>query len=509
MRSILAVVTGRLRDGTPRPAPPPSTTPRPLAAPASAPVGALLGALLFLAGACGGETEIDLRVDRSSISAGGIEFATITAAAYLAGDRVGSGTQIDFETTAGSFADNTSTTTVSKSTDGSGVATVKLYSGPSAGSATVTATFYDETTGLSATSSLTVSFTTPTGTSSPVDGTFRLTCDAVNIGALREPMPDIKVTCKLTAQTSKGVSIPASALKPLFLTEAGSFTPKKDDYTGEQVFIYSPKGGGSTPRDLPPEQALNEPSHTDKNGKVRNPRDGLATLVAVVDGEEAFTDVNGNGKYDQGEPFTDAAEPFVDVDDDDTWDPDEKYLDVNQNGQWDRANAVWDGKTKIMALHKILWTGRLDNGPATSRIDRLSTSIPSGGKLTLKAYVLDANMNPVAAFQKNQDYLEWSLTSGGDAASNDNTTPALDNELGFSFDKAASTERKRWRLLANSFTPKSFEFTVEDGYPTDTDPATNFSVTATVYSTPGPGADGYFLNQLTEPIADKVDGTCD
>ena len=465
--------------------------------------------LALLASACGGETEIDLRADPRSISAGGIEFATITAVAYLTGDRVGSGTQIDFETTNGSFDQAGSTTTISQSTDSSGVATVKLYSGPSEGSATVTATFYDDTSGLSATSSITVSFTAPTGTSNPVDGTFRLTCDAVNIGALREPMPDIKVTCKLTAQTVKGVVIPASALKPMFLTEAGSFTPKVDDYTGEQVFIYSPKGGGSAPRDLPPEPELNEPTYTDKNGKVRNPRDGLATLVAVVDGEEAWNDVNGNGKYDQGEPFTDTAEPFVDVDDDDTWDPDEKYLDVDGNGKWDRANGVWDGQTKIMAINKILWTGRLDNGPSTSRIDRQGTDIPSGDELTFKAHAVDANMNPVAAFQENQDYLEWTLTSAGDATSSDNTTPSIDNELGFLFDKAASTERKRWRILANSFTLRSFEFTVKDGYTADTDPATGFSLTATVYCTPGPGADGYFLSQITEQLTDKVDGTCD
>jgi len=458
---------------------------------------------------CAGDTEVILDVDRSSISAGGIDFATITAKAILSGDAVGAGVEVSFETTAGSFDGASSLTSTTASTDGGGKASVKLYSGPSEGSATVTATFYDETSGQSATSSVTIQFTAATGAKSPVDGTFRLTCDAVNIGALREPVPDIEVTCDLSALTRAGVTIPASALKPTFLTEAGSLTPKIDVYTGEQVFIYSPKGGAAAPRDLAPDTSLNEPSRTDNNGKVRNPRDGLATLVAVVDGEEAFTDTNGNGAYDQGEPFVDAAEPFVDEDDDDEWDPEEKYLDTDNNGRWDRANGKWDGQVKIMAIYKILWTGKLDNSTSTSRIDRLSSTIADGGKLELKAYVLDANMNPIAGFPDNQDYLEWALTSSGDASSNDATTAALDNSLGFSFDKAALTERKRWKILANSFTPRAFAYTVEDGYPGDTDAPTTFSVSATVYSTPGPGADGYYMTQLTEVITDKVDGTCD
>lgn len=470
---------------------------------------AALAVIVALGVGCAGETEIVLRADRQSISAGGIDFAVLTATAYLMGDPVAAGTSIDFATTGGSFDASSEVTTFNSAADGGGSAQVKLHSGPAAGSATVTASFSDSATGQYADASITIKFTPATGSKTPVDGTFRLTCDAVNIGALREPIPDLLVTCNLAAQTRTGETIPASALAPTFMTEAGSITPKQDEYTGAQIFIYSPKGGASAPRDLPPEPALNEPTYTDANGKIRNPRDGLATLVAVVDGEEAFTDTNGNGSYDQGEPFEDAAEPFVDVDDDDEWDSDEKYLDVDNNGRWDKANGKWDASTKIAAIYKILWTGRLDNSPKTSRIDRTQPSISNAGKMDLTAYLLDVNMNPVAGFQENQDYLEWYLSSSGDATSSDSTMPPLYNELGFSFDKAATTERKRWKILANSFTPRSFKFTVEDGNPSDTDPPTNFSVTATVYSTPGKGADGYFLPQITEPITDKVETTCD
>jgi hypothetical protein len=387
----------------------------------------LLAALLASATvACGGETEIVLRADKQTISAGGIEAATISAQALIGGDPAKSGTMITFETTAGSFEPSTAVVSLTKACDGSGKAEVKLFSGLTQGSATVTATFSDSASGVSATSSLTIQFGPPSGTNMPVDGKFRIVCDAVNIGALREPVPDIQVTCTLSAQTRSGESIKASALSPQFLTEAGSLTGKDDYYTGERIFVYSPKGGASTPKDVPPDPKLAEPTYNDKNGKERNPRDGLVTLVAIIDGEESFNDLNGNGKYDKGEPFDDSAEPFVDGNDNDQWDSDEKYLDVNGNSRWDAANSSWDASTKIMAIYKLLWTGPPDNSPKTSRIDRVKNDLKQGDKVGLTAHALDINMNPVAAFSKNSDYLEWTLSSStGDVITNDALTPAL------------------------------------------------------------------------------------
>jgi hypothetical protein len=470
------------------------------------PRGALLILPLALLGC--GATEIRLSADRTTISAGGIDAAKIAAEVYLAGDPAAAGTTVSFETTGGTFEKSTTLTSTSSSTNGQGRAEVTLFSAATQGAATVTASFSDSATGLSASSSITITFGPPAGSTMPVDGTFRLTCDAVNIGALREPIPDIRVTCRAMAQTRTGQTISSSALSPTLLAEAGTFTTEEDPSTGNRILVYSPKAGGSAPADVTPDPTLGEPSRNDPNGLKRNPRDGLVTLVAVVDGEEAFTDLNGNGKYDQGEPFTDAAEPFVDLDDNDHWDPSEKYLDVNGNGRWDAANGKWDASTKIMALYKILWTGPLDSSAQTSRISRTSTVVAQGGKIELAAYTLDANMNPVAAFQANSDTLEWSLSSDGDAGSNDPTSVPLGQSLGFAFDKAASTERKRWMVLSNSFVPPSFKFTVQDQYPTDTDPATHFSVTVATHSTPGPTAEGSFLEPVTELFKDKVEGTC-
>jgi hypothetical protein len=119
-------------------------------------------------------------------------------------------------------------------------------------------------------------------------------------------------------------------------------------------------------------------------------------------------------------------------------------------------------------------------------------------------------MNPVAAFQENNDYVEWTLTSSGDATSNDRTDPPMNNTMGFSFDRTASTERKRWRIVSNSFVPPVFAFTVEDGYPGDSETAaTSFTVSLQVTASPGPTADGYFIDQITEALDERVQGLCD
>lgn len=42
------------------------------------------------------------------------------------------------------------------------------------------------------------------------------------------------------------------------------------------------------------------------------PNNGIVSIVAWLEGEEAFRDVNGNGKYDSGEPFADSGQLFRD-----------------------------------------------------------------------------------------------------------------------------------------------------------------------------------------------------
>jgi hypothetical protein len=96
----------------------------------------------------------------------------------------------------------------------------------------------------------------------------------------------------------------------------------------------------------------------DGSGRFENnPRDNLVTLIAVVDGEEAFSDTNANGTFDLGETFVDLTEPFVDSNDNGTWDEGEQFIDVNGNRRWDGRNGQWDATTKLWMMERVLWTG--------------------------------------------------------------------------------------------------------------------------------------------------------
>jgi hypothetical protein len=62
---------------------------------------------------------------------------------------------------------------------------------------------------------------------------------------------------------------------------------------------------------------------------------GRATILATTIGEESFTDTNGNGFWDPGEPFVHLGEPYRDDNENSTYDSGEFFLDFNENGMWD------------------------------------------------------------------------------------------------------------------------------------------------------------------------------
>src|SRR6185369_7529725 len=57
------------------------------------------------------------------------------------------------------------------------------------------------------------------------------------------------------------------------------------------------------------------------------PENGIVTVLATTQGEEAFIDSNGNGMHDPDEPFTDAPEPFIDFNGNGRFDPPEEFTD--------------------------------------------------------------------------------------------------------------------------------------------------------------------------------------
>ena len=132
-----------------------------------------------------------------------------------------------------------------------------------------------------------------------------------------------------------------------FYTEAGAIdTSNVTDATGATSVILRTQA--PDPVDTPP---IGSP----------NPADGWVTVLATVQGEEAFNDSNGNGLYDTGESFADLGEPFIDKDDNGIRDtsPFEEYIDASGNGVYDGPNGVWDGPGCSGAgcqSSKMIWT---------------------------------------------------------------------------------------------------------------------------------------------------------
>lgn len=89
------------------------------------------------------------------------------------------------------------------------------------------------------------------------------------------------------------------------------------------------------------------------------PPDGRVTVLAVTTGQETFSDLNGNARFDEGEPFIDQPnEVFLDANEDGVWQPGEFFLDNNNNGVYDAApNGIWDDQLLIGASAVIIFSG--------------------------------------------------------------------------------------------------------------------------------------------------------
>ncbi len=73
------------------------------------------------------------------------------------------------------------------------------------------------------------------------------------------------------------------------------------------------------------------------------PYGGRATILASAVGEESFTDVNGNGVFDEGDLYNDLPEAWVDSNEDGVRDANEPYLDFNSSGTYNSADGEFNG----------------------------------------------------------------------------------------------------------------------------------------------------------------------
>lgn len=236
---------------------------------------------------------------------------------------------------------------------------------------------------------------------------FLFECAADNIGAFVTPRPDIVVPCTAVLRDHAGRDIPHVPVQ--IHVEAGRVIDLPADPTTPRRFFYlAPSVLDRRPADvapLPAEEPFTVPGAGLTPGAAeQNPRDGLVTILAVARGHEAYTDVNGNGDWDPGEPYIDEGEPFLDVDDDGIHDPaidGPHCCDDNGNQRVDGPNRVWDGDTWLGRTAHILWSGPVAEASGRSGFTPAEPSIAAGASADLTMTVVDGNFNPVAMFDSS------------------------------------------------------------------------------------------------------------
>jgi hypothetical protein len=259
--------------------------------------------------------------------------------------------------------------------DTSGVAQAWIYSGTVAGTLQVTAS------ALAAGASFGVQLPDISVVGAKASGSnFSVVCSPRNLPALAETdcaisLVDAPFTCEAVLK-DRFENVLGRSTQVIFGAEAGAvgqvtntpaYDPTKTGDTqmglGLAVQGFNTLGAG-LPFDVDPNTTIGEPSVVHgRDGcgtRTHNPRDGVATIIAIADGEEAFFDANGNGTYDVGEPFVDLGEPFIDQNDDGVWEPGEWFLDLDGNGTWTGPNGTWDANTKIWTQTFVVYTGKAE-----------------------------------------------------------------------------------------------------------------------------------------------------
>lgn len=73
------------------------------------------------------------------------------------------------------------------------------------------------------------------------------------------------------------------------------------------------------------------------------PSNGRVSVLATAIGEESFVDVNGNGKFDSADTFTDMGEPFEDDNENGSYTSGEPFKDFYNTGQANHLAGARDG----------------------------------------------------------------------------------------------------------------------------------------------------------------------
>jgi hypothetical protein len=204
----------------------------------------------------------------------------------------------------------------------------------------------------------------------------------------RAPL-NASAACRLHLGAQSGAAVTGVPIH--FLSEAGWVDEVSTDafgntsalhHVGDRApLITTPGEGQALPAwfelTLRGNGAVPEPSRADPlhlAAGVLNPRDNLVSLVAVVRGDEAFTDSNGDGVWEAGEAFEDLAEPWLDNNDNGAHDDDEPFIDANGDGVWTPGDGTWSHDTLIWKQTGVVWLGAINPLDAASAAPPISST---------------------------------------------------------------------------------------------------------------------------------------
>lgn len=208
----------------------------------------------------------------------------------------------------------------------------------------------------------------------PSRANFNISCEETNLGGLRwlsgsqmrQPSNGERIctTCQASLIDRFGNPVGFS-YSVNFAAEAGTFLGGSRVESANGLARVTWCAEGAIPADVEPFDE--EPYWITEDGDILNPRDGLVTLIAYVQGEEEFVDRNENGRWDEGETFWDLPEPWIDANDNNDFDPvsgedHERFIDRVGAGEGDHdgGNGEWDSNTLIWTATHLLVTGSPD-----------------------------------------------------------------------------------------------------------------------------------------------------
>jgi len=297
------------------------------------------------------------------------------------------------------------------STTSGGIAQCSLHSGTVAGPVTITGTIFDgEGAPLMTVKSSIVSI----GGGVPTEKRFSVAAETLNLPGLQFDKRETNITGYLADRFGNYNILDGTVVS--FETELGLAVKSSTATAGQSgtaTVVIRTQGYG--PEDVVPlswetdliEHVFDNYGYTTTN----HPRDGLCSVLVYARGEEHFDDThangfydedaNGDGTYDDPEPFLDTLpDPFCDSNDngshDDGYatDPFETYVSADGSGVYNGTlNGVWDS----VDADKMLFRNfkMLVTGSPLFFSDTATFAIPNGGSEAITVIVCDTNLNPL------------------------------------------------------------------------------------------------------------------